>query len=132
MATHDRIHTEDAAGVLYAEQSRCQALEKDDFGALEALISPRLTHTHTRGNTDNFESYFLYIREKIKFVECKRGPLSVRLVGQIAIMTGPMQNIVSFRGASETVTTSAQVLQVWEWRAGRWMLLAFQSTALKS
>jgi len=132
MATHETIHTEDAAGVLHAEQSRCQALEKDDFDALEALISPQVTHTHTRGNTDDFESYFFYIKEKIKFVECKRGPLSVRLVGQIAIMTGAMQNIVRFRGESETITTSAQVLQLWEWRAGRWMLLAFQSTALKS
>ncbi len=45
MATHDRMHTEDAAGVLYAERSRCQALEKDDFGVLEALISPQVTHT---------------------------------------------------------------------------------------
>jgi hypothetical protein len=132
MATHEIIHTEDAAGVLNAERSRCQALEKDDFDALEALISPQVTHTHTRGNTDDFESYFSYIKEKIKFVECKRGPLSVRLVGQVAIMTGTMQNIVRFRGESEAIATSAQVLQLWEWRAGRWILLAFQSTALKS
>jgi hypothetical protein len=67
-------HTDDANGVLLAEQSRCQALENDDFVALKELVSPDVTHTHAKGNIDNFESYFHYIQKKIKFVECKRGP----------------------------------------------------------
>ena len=124
-------HTDDANGVLQAEQSRCQALENDDFVALKALISPDVTHTHAKGNIDNFESYLHNIQKKIKFVECKRGPLSVRILGPIAIMMGPMQNLVRLRGESENIETSAQVMQVWEWQGDRWLLLAFQATPVR-
>jgi hypothetical protein len=42
-----------------------------------------------------------------------------------------MQNLVRLLGESENIKTSAQVMQVWEWQGDRWLLLAFQATAVQ-
>ena len=120
----------DEKGVLQAERQRCEALENDDFATLKGLISRDIIHTHTRGNTDDFDSFFYHIQNRIGFVQCRRGPLTVRIVGNVAIMTGPMQNVVRFRGESEDIRVSAQVMQAWEWLGDRWQLLAFQATTV--
>jgi hypothetical protein len=122
--------TGDEHGVRQAEKARCEALERDDFAALRKLISPDIVHTHTRGNTDNFDSFFEHIQNRIRFVQCRRGPLSVRIIGAVAIMTGPMQNVVRLRDGDEDIPVSAQVMQAWEWQGDRWVLLAFQATSL--
>jgi len=120
----------DVQGVLQAERQRCEALENDDFATLRALISADIIHTHTRGNTDDFDSFFYHIQNRIEFVQCRRGPLTVRIIGNVAIMTGPMQNVVRLRGDSDDIKVLAQVMQAWEWRGDRWQLLAFQATTV--
>lgn len=125
-----RAPSQDERGVLDAERQRCAALENDDFAALRKLISPDIIHTHTRGNTDNFDSFFHHVQNRIEFVQCRRGPLTVRIIGTVAIMTGPMQNIVRLRGDSEDIKVSAQVIQVWEWQSDRWRLIRFQATSV--
>lgn len=120
----------DIARLLDAENRRGDALVARDFATLRALISPDISHTHTRGVTDDFAGYFRFVEEKIDFLECTRGTLDIRLFGTVAVMSGPMHNIVRPRGSDAPVRTDAQVLQVWEWRAGRWIMVAFQSTSL--
>lgn len=120
----------DVQGVLQAERQRCEALENDDFALLRGLISKDIIHTHTRGNTDDFDSFFYHIQNRIEFVQCRRGPLTVRIIGNVAIMTGPMQNVVRLRGGSEDIEVSAQVMQAWKWQGDRWQLLAFQATTV--
>lgn len=126
--TFSKKHSFDLDGVLLAEQSRCEALQNDDFDTLKGLISRDIVHTHTRGNTDDFDSFFNHIQNRIQFVSCTRGPLSVRIIGTVAIMTGRMQNIVRLRGESDDIKVWAQVMQAWEWQADRWVLIAFQGT----
>lgn len=124
------VPTQDERSVLDAERQRCTALENDDFATLKDLISPDIIHTHTRGNTDDFDSFFHHVQNRIEFVQCKRGPLTVRIIGTVAIMTGPMQNIVRLRGDSEDINVSAQVMQVWESQDDRWRLIRFQATTV--
>lgn len=117
-------------GVIDAERRRGEALVDRDFASLRAMISRDVTHTHTRGVTDDFESYFRFIEEDLAFLEVTRGPLSVRLFGDIAVMSGEMSNLVLPRGRTEPILSRSQVLQLWAWRDGRWMQEAFQSTTL--
>lgn len=117
-------------GVIDAERRRGKALVDRDFASLRAMISRDVTHTHTRGVTDDFESYFRFIEEDLAFLEVTRGPLSVRLFGDIAVMSGEMSNLVLPRGRTEPILSRSQVLQLWAWRDGRWMQEAFQSTTL--
>lgn len=122
--------TQDEKGVLDAEYQRCTALEKDDFEALKGLISPELVHTHTRGNTDDYVSFFNHVQNRIEFVKCTRGPLNIRIIGTVAIMTGSMRNVVRLRGDSADINVSAQVMQVWEWQGDRWRMTRFQATSV--
>ncbi len=124
-------HTHDEHGVRQAENDRGRALETDDFDTLKKLISRDIVHTHSRGNVDDFDSFFHHIQNRIEFVECTRGDLDVRMIDKVAIMTGPMQNIVRLRGESEDIHVSAQVTQVWEWLGDQWLLRAFQATPVQ-
>lgn len=44
-------------------------------------------------------------------------------------MTGTSENRVQPKGR-EPMLSRSQALQVWEWRGGRWIMVAFQSTTL--
>lgn len=117
-------------GVARAEQKRCEALTTRDYEALRTLVARDLVHTHTRGVTDNFESYFRFIEQDLLFVEVTRGPLAIRINGDIATMSGEMHNLVLAAGRPNAIVTHAQVLQIWEWRDQAWRLTNFQSTNL--
>lgn len=117
-------------GVLAAERRRGEALVKRDFDSLRAMISRDVTHTHTRGVTDDFEGYFRYIEQDLAFLEVTRGPLRVRLFGDMAVMSGGMSNLVLPKGREHPLLSRSQVLQIWVWQEGRWMQEAFQSTTL--
>jgi hypothetical protein len=116
--------------VIEAEHRRGAALVERDFATLRRMIAKDLTHTHTRGATDDFDSYFHFIEHKIDFLQCTRGELKVRMLGNVAIMSGLMHNLVRLRDKETATSTNAQVLQVWEWRSGEWVMLAFQSTSV--
>ncbi|MCM3420235.1 nuclear transport factor 2 family protein [Sphingopyxis alaskensis] len=118
------------AGVLEAERRRGEALVTRDFAALRQIVAPDIRHTHTRGVIDDFDSYFHFVENELTFLAASRGGLDVRLIGDIAVMQGTMKNLVLPKGRSEPLETAAQVLQVWEWRDGRWQMIAFQSTNL--
>ena len=117
-------------GVLEAERRRGEALVAEDMDTLEQLIAPEISHTHTRGVTDDFSSFFHFIQHDIRFLEVSRGKLAVRLIGTVAVMIGPQANRVQIRRTGESVLSRSQALQVWEWRGQRWMMIAFQSTTL--
>jgi hypothetical protein len=118
------------AGVIDAERRRGEALVARDFAALRRIVASDIRHTHTRGVTDDFDSYFHFVENDLAFLAASRGDLGVRLIGDIAVMQGTMKNLVLPKGRSEPLETAAQVLQVWEWRDGRWQMIAFQSTNL--
>lgn len=117
-------------GVLDAERRRGEALVARDFAALRRIVAPDVRHTHTRGVTDDFDSYFRFVENELAFLAASRGKLDVRLIGDVAVMQGTMKNLVLPRGRSQPLETAAQVLQVWQWRDGRWQMIAFQSTNL--
>jgi hypothetical protein len=118
------------AAVRDAERRRGEALVARDFAVLRQIVAPDIRHTHTRGVTDDFDSYFRFVENELAFLAASRGELDVRLIGDIAVMQGAMTNLVLPKGCSEPLETAAQVLQVWQWRDERWQLIAFQSTNL--
>ncbi len=118
------------AVVLDAERRRGEALVARDFVALRQIVASDIRHTHTRGVTDDFESYFHFVENELSFLAASRGELEVRLIGDVAVMQGAMKNLVLPKGRSEPLETAAEVLQVWQWRDERWQMISFQSTNL--
>jgi hypothetical protein len=118
-------------GVIAAERRRGEALVAGDLAALRDILAPELTHTHTRGVTDDLPAFLHFVEHDMAFLEIERGPLTVRLFGDVAVMTGTSTNLVKPRD-KEPILSRSQALQVWQWRSRRWVMLAFQSTTLPS
>jgi ketosteroid isomerase-like protein len=107
-----------------------EAWAAGDRAAIEALLSPRYTHTDVFGAFHERAAWLAYARERtgrttrIDFREVR-----TRIVGDVAIVTG--LNEVSGPGARSADDRTALTLrftQVWIWTDGRWLREAFQAT----
>jgi ketosteroid isomerase-like protein len=115
------------------EQERCRCIVDQDFGGLRELLSPALIHTHTRGNTDDRESYLRYLREVVEMLDLRRESLRVIEIGHdAAVMHGKQINRARLRGKEGgEVRVEAMVTQVWAREAdSQWRMVAFHATPL--
>lgn len=115
------------------EQERCRCIVEQDFEALRELLSPALIHTHTRGNTDDRDSYLRYAREVVEILDLQRESLRVIEVGRdAAVMHGRQINRARLRGKDGSdVRVEAMVTQVWAREAdSQWRMVAFHATPL--
>ena len=119
--------------VMGLEQERCRCIVDQDFDALHELLSPALIHTHTRGNTDDRDSYLRYAREVVEILDLQRESLRVIEVGRdAAVMHGRQINRARLRGKDGSeVRVEAMVTQVWAREAdSQWRMVAFHATPL--
>jgi ketosteroid isomerase-like protein len=115
------------------EQERCRCIVEQDFDALHELLSPALIHTHTRGNTDDRDSYLRYVREVVEILDLQRPSLRVIALGHdAAVMHGKQVNRARLRGQDgKEARVEAMVTQVWALEGdGQWRLIAFHATPL--
>lgn len=116
---------------LEAERGRCLCEQR--FDRLRELLSERLIHTHTRGNSDDRESYLKFVSGVIRNLGVEREGLRVVPLGDdVAVMHGKQINRVCLRGKEdEALVVEATVTQVWAREAdGQWRMAAFQATPL--
>jgi hypothetical protein len=106
--------------VLAAEAERCRATSEQDWTALGALLHDTLTHTHMNGRVDSKPALLENVKRRPRTV--RRGPLSVRMFGDAAVMTGPQYLDL---GAGEVEN---QATQTWINIDGRWVLVAFHAS----
>ena len=113
--------------VMAAEETRCKALVDTDFDTLRTVISRDLTHTHTTGNTEDYDLYFSLLQGPMKYLDIARRDVTVRLYGSIAVMSG-MMDVTGQLGGAEPMTLSVKTLQVWHETPTGWKMVAFQGT----
>lgn len=132
MTTSDSIQQPTHQMLLEREQLRCLALVNGDFDLLGEVLSRDLLHTHTRGNSDGYDSYLEYMQQKLELLNVERGELRIREYGSVAVMTGIQVNTARLRsGDGVVMRIESKVVQVWvkEWD-GQWRVTIFQATAL--
>lgn len=122
----------DIQTLLTREAQRCQALACGDFAALGDVLSRDLLHTHTRGNSDGYDSYLMYMQTTLELLNVERGELRIRHYGDAAVMTGVQVNTARLRGGDGTLMRiESKAIQVWAKEAdGQWRVTAFQATSL--
>ncbi len=78
------------ANVLTRREQECRrCIVEQDLDALRELLSPALIHTHTRGNTDDRDSYLRYAHDVVEILDLQRESLRVIEVGRdAAVMHG--------------------------------------------
>jgi ketosteroid isomerase-like protein len=113
--------------VLEAEALRQQALIDVDMATLDALFAEDLTHVHTTGLLHDKPAIMRHIESRRAFIALKRGPLDVRVHGDMAVLVGSMTNRMRHPDGHEVVLDGVAT-QVLRREAGHWRFIAFQFT----
>nr|WP_240933435.1 nuclear transport factor 2 family protein [Cellulomonas sp. IC4_254] len=109
------------------EDRRRRALVAVDLAELDALFDDALVHIHSPGLTHDKPQLLAHVAERRAFVDITRGPLDVRVLGDVALVVGTLTNRMRTPAGEVTLTgVATQVLR--RTGAGRWRFLHFQLT----
>lgn len=114
--------------ILGVEERRQRALLDVDLTTLDGLYDESLVHIHAPGVTHTKAQLLEHIATRQAYLDMRRGELTIRLVGDVAIMTGRLTNRLGSEDGSERVVGGmvTQVLRRGE--DGAWRFLSFQMT----
>jgi ketosteroid isomerase-like protein len=116
--------------ILALEKRRQAALVAEDFAALDNLLADDLIHIHAGGNADTKPQYFKLIETLCGFVAIDRPQPSVRFLGDVAIVTGPMTHTVRIKPTGQVRTMEAFGTQVWAPHGDTWRLSLYQASEI--
>ena len=107
-----------------------EAWAAGDGAALEALLSPRYTHTDVFGAFHERAAWLDYARGRAgRTTRIDFRAVRTRIVGDVAIVTGLNEvGGPGGRSADDPAALTLRFTQVWIWTDGRWLREAFQAT----
>ena len=115
--------------ILQLEEQRYAAMVHADVEALERLLDPALTYTHSSGVIDTKASYIAGVRDKVwEYQHIVRENERVVLRGNAALVFCRLRIDLRVRGMPRKVDSNA--LAVWVEEGGQCRLLAVQSCAV--
>ncbi len=114
--------------ILSAETRRQEALIAKDLSALDELFDESLVHVHAPGEVHTKELLLEHVATRGVYLQISRGDLTVRVVGDAAVVTGSITNRMKAPGGGER-TLSGEVTQVLRrTEGGDWRFISFQMT----
>lgn len=114
--------------VLKQEARRCAALVADDIATLAELMADDLVHVHSTGIVHGKQQLLEHAGRFLRFYGVRRGDLLVRVPAEtVAIVTGPMTNLVGRRDTDEKIEVNSFVTQIWALENGAWRAVSFQA-----
>ena len=117
--------------VLKADSARFAAMLKGDADALEKLLAPELSYTHSNAAVQDKASFISDIKTgKIKYLTNEPSDRKAQVFGNMAIVTGGASVHVIQNGNDLTFKiryTNAHIN-----RSGSWQMVAWQATRLPS
>jgi ketosteroid isomerase-like protein len=115
--------------VKAAELQRFEAAQKNDLDALDKLLADDLTYTHSTGMLQTKAQLLADLKSgKLQFKKIEPADLQVRVYGTTAIINGTAKVAVVSDGQAKDI--NLRFTDVWVNRAGRWQMVAWQSTKL--
>jgi ketosteroid isomerase-like protein len=118
----------DEQELLALEAQRCAAISTGDVDALAALLSEDYVHVHMNAHIDDRAGHLSGVAKRPRTTT--RGNLTVRVFGELAVLTGEMTNHMEVPGDTPRVMR-AYCQQVAARRDGTWRFVSHQVTALK-
>ena len=116
------------AAILEVEERRQQALLDVDIATLQDLYDDTLIHTHAPGVTHTKAQLLEHVATRAPYKGAARGELTIRVIGDAAIMTGRLINRLGSPDGTER-TVAGQVIQVLRrCDDGAWRFVSFQMT----
>ncbi|MCW4385664.1 nuclear transport factor 2 family protein [Salinibacterium sp. SYSU T00001] len=120
--------------VLALEERRRRALIDVDMAELDAIFDDSLVHIHAPGLTQNKAELLEHIERRRSFIDITREDLQVRVIGDVAILTGRLTNRMRQpEGApGDERTLDGMATQVLHRSADGWRFVNFQLTPFQS
>ncbi|GAA2229281.1 nuclear transport factor 2 family protein [Herbiconiux moechotypicola] len=128
MATVSRPGPEVERQLLEVESRRIRALIDGDVEALDRLFDERLVHVHAPGLTQRKEQLLEHVALRRAYLEITRGELDIRVVGDTAVLTGPMRNRLRTAEGGERTVEGVVTQVLYRDDDGEWHYLSFQMT----
>jgi ketosteroid isomerase-like protein len=115
--------------VIDLDKKRMDAMARKDLAALDALISEDLVYTHSTARLDTKQS-LLGAMESGATVYTSAAPSEVKAqdLGDTVVLTGSARIGVMSQGRPNSF--AVRFTDVWSNKAGRWQMVAWQSTRL--
>lgn len=110
------------------ERRRQQALIDGDLETLEALFDDSLVHIHAPGVTMNKAQLLEHTAGRRAYLEITRGELLHRIVGEVAVVTGPLTNRLRTAEGGERTLQGVVTQVLRRGPDGTWRYLSFQMT----
>jgi uncharacterized protein (TIGR02246 family) len=117
----------DEAEIRSVENARIAALLAGDSETLANLLADDLVHVHANGLQDSKETYLATITAKLDFLKLERSDLTIRLAGDVAIVTGPFDQTMRLRDSGAVVEMHGILTQVWVKQDGKWLQNTFHA-----
>jgi hypothetical protein len=118
--------TEARGQIVALEQQRCEAIGTGDGKTLSELLDEAYVHVHGTGKVDTKAGFIANILAHPRRTE--RGELTVRLYGDIAVVTGEQFNYMQTDQSKAPTKTSNYVTQVLRRTGRQWRYVSFQLT----
>lgn len=118
------------AQILAAEQRRGAALLANDLAALAAMVPDSLIHVHSSGRVEDKQAWLDGLRDRLAFITFDRRDLHVHMLGEVAMATGYLEQMIRFRTTGEERLLKLRTVQIWLPENGRWLQHFFQATSV--
>lgn len=112
------------------ERRRCAAICANDVKTLDAMMSDELVYVHMRGNIEDKPAYMKGLTDLREFKSVERAGLVIRVLGDVALMTGIQRVLVRRRGEEDFRELKVFATQVWARTGDGWEMEIYQSTGV--
>ena len=117
------------AAVLKANADRFTAMQKADVAALEKLLGPELSYTHTSGVVQTKDQFIGDIKSgAIKYLSVDVSDTKVMIFGSTAVVTGGASVHIILNG--NDMSFKLRYTNVHVNRGGAWQMVAWEATRL--
>jgi hypothetical protein len=117
------------AVVKAAELARFEAATKNDLDTLGKLLADDLTYAHSTGVLETKAVFLDSLKSgKLQYKKIEPADLQVRVYDKTAVINGTAKVSVVSKGEPKDI--SLRFTDVWVNRAGKWQMVAWQSTKL--
>lgn len=126
MNPETRTSAEIERAILDAEDRRQAALVAVDLPTLGELFAEDLIHIHSNGLVHDKAQLLHHVEQRRSFRRIDRGPLTVRVAGNTALLLGAMTNHMTIDGVARVL--EGVVAQVLRRDVDGWRFVLFQFT----
>ncbi|WAA66517.1 YybH family protein [Microbacterium oxydans] len=130
MSTTEEVDLGVRAEILAVEARRQQALIEGDLETLDELFDEELVHIHAPGLTHTKAQLLEHVGTRRAYLDMSRGELSIRTVGDVVIMTGPITNRLRNPDGSERTLSGVATQVLRRGADGAWRFVSFQMTPM--